>query len=296
VGTREQLKVYDPDGYELVRGVFRLGPENDWRYRFLQTHPVVIPPPERFRIDPFYTKFSWAREFPVIGRGASDRALLRANDTIRKMFAYRHDLLKALIADGVRLAVLGRGEKLADLPEFAAMKSIPSFDPGQRMLGYHPSAKLLVAAEENVLANPADAMAGDCQVIRLMADTIFQVTAFRPVEPNWLRRGRAVQQYELRVTRLDETFGSKVKELHAAALAAGKWKGTAAVHSPAAYFTEAVLAWFDAGGQKHPPNDAAEPIVRRERLAAYDPALFALVRETMAFDGHADWRFSPAGP
>ena len=39
----------------------------------------------------------------MIGRGARDEALLKANDTIRKMFAYRHDILKALIADGVKL-------------------------------------------------------------------------------------------------------------------------------------------------------------------------------------------------
>src|SRR6185436_18037684 len=60
VGTREQLKLYDPDGYELVRSVFNLSPENDWRYTFLQPHPLVIPPPARFKIDPFYAKFTWA--------------------------------------------------------------------------------------------------------------------------------------------------------------------------------------------------------------------------------------------
>ena len=40
----------------------------------------------------------------------SDEALLKANDTIRKMFAYRHDILKAMIAgetDPSRLAELG---------------------------------------------------------------------------------------------------------------------------------------------------------------------------------------------
>ena len=37
--------------------------------------------------------------------------MLKANDTIRKMFAYRHDILKALIADGVKLVVLGDSVK-----------------------------------------------------------------------------------------------------------------------------------------------------------------------------------------
>jgi alpha-glucosidase len=91
VGTREQLKAYDPEAYELVRATFNLSPEQDWRYRPLQKQPSVITPPARFKVDPYYTKFTWAREFTVVGREASDEALLKANDTIRKMFAYRHD-------------------------------------------------------------------------------------------------------------------------------------------------------------------------------------------------------------
>ncbi len=111
VGTREQLKQYDPEGYDLVRTTFRLPPEKDWRLPVLRRQPSVIPPPARFKIDPYYTKFTYAREFPVLGSDqVSDEALLRANDTVRKMFAYRHDILKALIADGVRLVVLGRDE------------------------------------------------------------------------------------------------------------------------------------------------------------------------------------------
>ena len=58
-----------------------------------------------------------AREFPVLGSNkVSDEALLRANDTVRKMFAYRHDVLKAILNDGGRLVVLGRAEKPSDLP------------------------------------------------------------------------------------------------------------------------------------------------------------------------------------
>jgi hypothetical protein len=296
IGTREQLKAYDPETYELVREVFKLTPENDWRYTYLQPHPVVIAPPARFKIDSYYTKFSWAREFPVIGRKADDAALLQANDTIRKMFAYRHDILKALIADGVKLVVLGRGERLADLPEFPAMKAIKGFDAGLRQLVYNPVTKLLVVGEENVLGNPANPLIGDHAVVRVFARAVFDVTASRPVDPNWDKRGRSVQQYELRVKRLDETFGAKLKELHAAAIAAGKWKGTAAIHSPADYFAEAMTAFFDAAGQKHPPADAPHPIITREQLAAYDPGIFALVRETVAYDGHVDWRFKPAAP
>ncbi len=70
----------------------------------------------------------------------SDEALLKANDTIRKMFAYRHDILKAMIADGARLVVLGRKEKLSDLPEFKDAKN-KAGSTMVRYLDYTPDAQ-----------------------------------------------------------------------------------------------------------------------------------------------------------
>jgi alpha-glucosidase len=293
IGAREQLKVYDPEGYELVRTTFKLSPEQDWRYRPLQMLPNVTHPPARFHIDSYYTRFTWAREFSVIGRGASDEALLKANDTIRKLFAYRHDILKALIADGVKLVVLGRGEKISDLPEYGSFKELKGFDPLARTLDYAPESKLLVVAEENVLADPQDGNVGGNQVIRVFANALYGVTAGRPVDPNWEKRGRAVQQYELRVERLDVRFDEKLKELFEKAASAGKWKGTAAIHDRTAYWTAGVLAYFDAAGQDAAPNDASHPINTREALREYDAGLFALVHETMAYEGRVDWRFHP---
>ncbi|HWB06203.1 MAG TPA: hypothetical protein VG796_24485 [Verrucomicrobiales bacterium] len=294
IGTREQLKAYDPESYELVRTVFNLSPEQDWRYTCAQKQPSVIAPPAKFKVDPWYTKFTWAREFTVIGRGASGEALLKANDTIRKMFAYRHDILKALIADGVKLVVLARGEKLSDLPEYKTFKDVKGFDALSRTLYYTPETKLLVVGEENVLANPRNPNVGDNQVIRVFADALYRVTGTRPVDPDWERRGGGLQQqYELRVKRLDVTFDDKLKELFEKATSSGKWKGTSAIHDRAAYWTAGVLAYFDALGQDAAPNDAVHPINTREALKDYDSGLHALVNETMAYEGHVDWRFTP---
>ena len=52
-----------------------------------------------------------------------------------------------------------------------------------------------------------------------------------------------------------------------------------------------VLAYFDAAGQGAAPNDAAGPVITREKLAEYDPGLFGLVEETMAYKGKVDWRY-----
>jgi hypothetical protein len=293
VANREQLKAYDPEGYELCRSIFRLAPEQDWRYSWVQKLPNVTAPPAKFKIDPYYTKFTWAREFTVLGRDASDEALLKANDTIRKMFAYRHDVLKALIADGVKLVALGPEESLADLPEFknTAGKDV---DRLARTFDYSPETKLIVVAEENVMGNPRDPGVGSNHVIRAFAKALYQLTGKRPVDPDFDNRGRNVQQYELRVERLDERFGAKVDELFKAAIEKGKWKGTGAVQSSADYWCAGVLAYFDAAGQEAAPNDADFPITTRDALQKYDAELYDLVHETMAYAGHVDWRFEPA--
>ncbi|HEX8465484.1 MAG TPA: hypothetical protein VF627_12780, partial [Abditibacterium sp.] len=300
IGTREQLKVYDPATYELVRTTFNLKPEQDWRYSWLQKLPNVIAPPAQFKISPYYTKFTYAREFPVLGRGASDEALLKANDTIRKMFAYRHDILKALIADGVKLVVLGPGEKVADLPEFKAMANVQGADGLARLQFYNPQSKLLVVAQENVLGVPEEPLIGDNQIIRVMADAFYQITGMRPVDPNWDKRGQDVQQYELRVKRLDVTFGDKVKSLYQAAQDKGLWQGTSAMTDPANYWAKGVLAYFDAAGQDSAPVAATPgvswPVNTREGLRQYDLELFALVHETMACEGKVDWHFKPYQP
>jgi hypothetical protein len=292
IATREQLRLYDPEVHELIRTTFNLGVEHDWHYTWLQKLPNVIPPPAKFKIDPFYTKLTWAREFTVLGRQANDRALLKANDTIRKMFAFRHDILKALIADGVKLVVLGRNERLADLPEYNLLRQSHSFDPLARSFSYGPGTKLLAVSEENLLEGPEEPMSGECQVVREFAKALFDVTATRPVDPNWNNRGRDVQQYELRVKRLDVQFGENVKQAYTAAMNKGLWKGTPAARDHVEYWAQGVVAYFNATGQGLPPNDAPHPITTRELLKEYDPDLYALVNETMAYDGHVDWRYS----
>ncbi|MHC4559252.1 MAG: hypothetical protein ACYS80_18330 [Planctomycetota bacterium] len=290
IGRREQLKIYDPEGYELVKSTFNLSPDQDWRYSWLQTLPNVEPPPARFNIDPYYTKFTWAREFTVLGRQASDEALLKANDTIRKMFAYRHDILKALIADGINLVVLGPAESLSDLPEYKKMAT-ENLDHTARFLDYSPEVKLLVVDQKNVLDDLDGSYATNCQVIRVFAKALYHLTGTRPIDPNWDGRRRSVQQYELRVQRMDIRFDQKLREVYDSAMSKSLWKGTAAVHNRVEYWTEGVLAYFDAAGAVVPPNDADHPIATRETLKEYDPDLFTLVEETMAYKGKVDWRY-----
>ena len=103
---------------------------------------------------------------------------------------------------------------------------------------------------------------------------------------------------------MDVRFDSKLKEIYESAMSKGLWKGTAAVNNRVEYWAEGVLAYFDATGLGAPPNPrfrgdkltpaeawADHPITTREALKAYDPDLFALVDETMAYNGKVDWRY-----
>jgi hypothetical protein len=90
---------------------------------------------------------------------------------------------------------------------------------------------------------------------------------------------------------MDVRFDEKLKTLYEGAMSKGRWKGTPAVHSRVDYWAEGVLAYFDASGPGTTPVDAEHPITTREALKAYDPDLFALVDETMAYRGKVDWRY-----
>ena len=183
----------------------------------------------------------------------SDGALLTVNDTIRKMFAYRHDILKAMIADGARLVVLGRGEeRLSDLPEFAGDNNKTEFDL-VRYLDYTPALKLMVVPEENVLALPGEPFAGECVTVGLFARGLYRVAGLRPVDPEFENR-REKQQYELRVKRLDVEFDKKVTKLFEAATEKKLWKGTAGARDRFEYWAAGVEAYFDAAGTSVAPT------------------------------------------
>ena len=91
--------------------------------------------------------------------------------------------------------------------------------------------------------------------------------------------------------RLDVRFDEKLGQLFDSAIKSGKWKATSASQGRPEYWATGVLAYFDALGQDAAPDDATHPIRTREALKNYDPELYALVNETMAYDGHVDWRF-----
>ncbi len=95
--------------------------------------------------------------------------------------------------------------------------------------------------------------------------------------------------------RLDIEFGKKLQKTYEKSMSNRLWRGTPAARSPVEFWAAGVEAYFDAAGEGYAPNLADRPIRTREALKAYDPELYALVDETMAYRERVDWRVRRAG-
>ena len=189
---------------------------------------------------------------------------------------------------------MGCNESLADLPEYAQLKAA-GVDCLGRYLEYTPDIKILAVAEENLLDNINKDMYGtESQVLRVFAKgrlrchgytshrvpngtTVVTCSSTNCVYSVWTSAS---------TTSSSCCLARTWKEL-------GKWKGTVAVHNRVEYWTEGLMAYFDAVGQGVSPNDTPRPITTREALKDYDPGLYQLVDETMAYEGKVDWRYQP---
>jgi hypothetical protein len=67
------------------------------------------------------------------------------------------------------------------------------------------------------------------------------------------------------------------------------WNGTPAGRDRVEYWAAGVLTYFDARAGSTGASNRGIPSTR-EALKEYDHQLFALVHETMAYEGREDWR------
>jgi hypothetical protein len=109
-------------------------------------------------------------------------------------------------------------------------------------------------AEENLLGYPGDPYSTECILIHEFAHSIHL-------------RGMA---------NVDPGFDGRVQRAHAAAVAAGLWRGTYAAVDHHEYFAEGVQSWFDDNRENDHDHNHVDT---RAELEEYDPALAALCRE-----------------
>lgn len=290
VNTREELEAYDPDLAKLVADTFRHTESSDWRYQPVAKQPQVTSPPERLKCDPFFKKYVWARGFPVLGsEKVSDAALLEANYLIRQMFAYRHDVLKAMIDAGVRLVVIGDREEPNQIPGYAELDMAQYLETADRGALRLPKSLTMACREGNLLNRRGDRCAAENMLVRQFAGALYAVTGFRPVDEEFLKRPK--QQYELRLARIDESFDRKLRDLYNQAIQKGLWKNTRAAVNRAEYWADGVQSWFDCNRESAEPDGVHNHVNTREELEAYDPDLAGFIAEVFRHKHRLDWRY-----
>lgn len=288
VNTRKELEAYDPELARLIAETFRHTDKTDWRYKPVAKQPQVTSPPPSLKCDSFYKKYVRARGLPILGSGSvSGEALLEANYLVRHMFAYRHDVLKAMIEAGLRLVVVAVDEKITDVPEYKNEEALGAEGNRRRVIGCTPRRLIIVCGEENLLTYPNDIHAGESILIREFARALHVITGHRPIDKESDKKPK--QQYELRVKRIDREFDEKLKQLYERAMKKGLWKDTWAATGHEEYWAEGVQSWFEANRQ----NDKRHNYVNtREELEAYDPDLANLIAEVFRHSVRVDWRYT----
>lgn len=229
---------------------------------------VVSPPPAgevtRLGLDSFYRKYASAGGFPIVASAkVSDFALIEAAWLVEQMLGERPDVLKAIVAAKVRLAIMAPTEYTTMIPEHRHLKPKEYWDKRARGLGSSAEAPAVSCGEENLLGYPGDPYATESIFIHEFAHTI-HLQGLTAVDPGFQ-------------AKLESAFGrAKLK---------GLWKGKYAGTNPAEYWAEGVQSWFDTNRENdHDHNH----VNTREELRAYDPDLAALVEEAL---GDEPWRY-----
>ena len=226
----------------------------------------VTPVPGRLGVDRFYAKHVSVGGLPVLGSAkVSDFALAEAAHLVEQMLRDRADLRDALIAAGVRVAVMAPDEFTTDIPEHRDLTPRDRWDKRARGLGATRRRPAVSCGEENLLGLRGDPYAGESILIHEFAHTLHGI-ALAAAEPDF-------------DGRLDRAFR--------AATARGLWAGTYAATNRGEYWAEGVQSYFGAnrtGDRSH------NRINSRRDLAEYDPDLAALIAGV--FRG-AEWTYVP---
>lgn len=226
-------------------------------------------------IDPFYRQRVDAGGVPVVGSATVPAAALQvARRIVDAMLAHRPYIRRALVADGMRVAVIAEEEGTMDLPEFrhwtkparddprltqcerdeydariAPLTDAQYWNARTRGSGGNP----ISVGAENLLARPGSRYFGESILVHEFAHAILGA-----------------------VRRVDAPLYGRVEAAFAAARAAGKWRGDYAAVTVDEYWAEGTQFWFESNMISRLDDGT---ILSAEDLARYDPALAALLEE-----------------
>jgi alpha-glucosidase len=226
--------------------------------------PVPATVRQALNLSPFYKKHVDADGLAVLGsEKVSDAAMVEAAAIVNAMLGKRDDIRRALIDNRTRIAVMAPTEMTTDIPEHGDLTPKDHWDRRARGLGATRARPASSCAEENLLNLPGDRYARESIAIHEFAHTI-HILGLNSIDPSFEPRLRAAFQH---------------------ARDKGLWTSTYAGSSYGEYWAEGVQSYFDANDAN---NAQHNDVNTREKLAAYDAELFALVDQVF---GKTSWRY-----
>lgn len=224
--------------------------------------------------DPFYVKQRDAGGIPIRSSAqVPDEALRRARSIVSEMLGHRPDLHRALVLRGQTVSILGEAEAITDLPENRHWRKPARDDPRlTRCERIHYDARIgrltdrqywnarargiggvnLAGAAEDLLGLPSSRYFGESIFVHEFAHSVLDA-----------------------IEIADPQLYAEVRRAYRAALAAAKWKDEYASTTVQEYWAEGTQTWFDTN--RLMAFDGRR-ILDHGDLAAYDPALYALLR------------------
>ncbi len=205
------------------------------------------------RLDPFYQKATDYEGLPILAsEKVPDEGLAEARFLIGQMLAARSDVTRALVKANCRFVVMAPTEMTTDVPEQRTMTPKDYWDRRARGLG----GRITSCGVENLLNLKRGRYRDENILIHEFSHCIHQY-GLRAVEPQ---------------------FNQKLRSCYTRARDKGLWKDTYAATNAAEYWAEGVQSYFDCNAR--PNKGVHNDVNTREKLAKYDPDLFALIDTT----------------
>ena len=249
--------------------------------------------------DPFYARRSLADGVTVL---ASEQVRPKALDAARSMaegmLAHRPDLARWLAANGYRIAVIAQSEALLDLPEFRHWQKPAKDDPRlTRCEIKHYDERIGAKTDRQYWDARARGIGGRHMVAA--EEDLLNLTPNRYY-------GETIFVHEFAHQILDAVRGSdpalygRIIAAYARAKAAGLWRDEYTMTTIDEYWAEGSQFWWDSNRLQ---VFEGRRILDHEDVAAYDPALYAVLGEVYGakhrLTGDPFWKSAarvPPGP
>jgi hypothetical protein len=221
---------------------------------------TIVPIPDAIRSEfgitnPWYVKYLDADGIPIIGSAqVSDAALWRARRDVLMLMQTQPQSVTALLRSRRnRIVILGLGETVRDIPEYAA--AFPDRSQDDRYWGgFGAIAELPITAgtEENLMRG----LHGENVFVHEFAHTVA----------------------EQALVTLDAGFEPELASAFAHATRTGLWRNTYADDRIGEYWAEGVQSYFNVNREGPiDGNGVHNDINTRVELELYDPWLFGLL-------------------